>query len=275
MDGLALRMGLALATAAVAVAALVAVIAWAMTHGAWFTPAALLVVVVFGAVAGRRAVRRERFHPASADALRVQAPLQRLALAADVAAPEGVVERDGEPLSWTTAVPRRRPAVHVTTGLLDQLDDPQLEAVLAHELAHVVNRDALVMTMVAGAPVAYVRGVRSLMKLDSARELLLAIVFVLPALPPIAVLLAVSRILSRHRELIADRDAAAMTGSPAAVAGALLTLGAGRHRDRDLRDVFHFLPARDPSGLHRLWATHPSLKERLARLERMERELQG
>jgi Zn-dependent protease with chaperone function len=100
--------------------------------------------------------------------------------------------------------------------------------------------------------------------------------------PPALASAGLCRIVSRHRELAADRGAALLTGSPAALASALRRLSDGLHaiRDKDLRvvaasDVLHVVPARPAHGIARLWATHPLLDDRIRRLERLEARLQA
>jgi len=100
--------------------------------------------------------------------------------------------------------------------------------------------------------------------------------------PPALVSAALARIVSRHRELAADRGAALLTGSPAAMTSALVKLsgGLGGCPKRDLRvaaarDLLHVVPARPAHGIRRLWATHPPLKTRLRQLERLESRLQS
>ncbi len=89
-----------------------------------------------------------------------------------------------------------------------------------------------------------------------------------------------ARLVSRQRELAADRGAALLTGSPAAVAVTLRklsgTLDTWPTADLRRAELLNFLPARStaPSGLARLWATHPTLERRCAQLDSMERELQ-
>ena len=68
-------------------------------------------------------------------------------------------EANDAPLSWTTAVPWRPATIHVTSGLVSGCPSGELESVLAHELAHVANRDAWVMTMV-GPPSWILAGIR-------------------------------------------------------------------------------------------------------------------
>jgi heat shock protein HtpX len=88
-----------------------------------------------------------------------------------------------------------------------------------------------------------------------------------------------ARVLSRHRELAADRGAAVLTGSPAGVAAALRRLSGSAVAGPDLRlarlEPLNFVPSR-PCGdgaLARLWATHPPLERRLAQLDRLDRAL--
>ena len=287
---LQLRMAVALAVQLTLVAALVAATVWLLVHGLWGLVVFLVGIVVAGFArshtSGHRRRRRGRSaRPGRAEEERdLRIWMDRLAAQGGLRAPQVTLETDNAPLSWTTAVPWRRPSVHVTTGLLDRLDRAGVEAVLAHELAHVAHRDAMVMTLVAGPPAAMLAGVRVLWD-ERDNDILGAICAVLmfgAILVPAGLVLTLSaRVVSRHRELAADRAAAVLTGSPAAVAAALVQVSDGleRLRRRDLRavasrDPFHFVPARDVRGIRRLWATHPRLERRVARLERLESRLQ-
>lgn len=279
---LAVRILLALAVWVVLMVASVAGLVWLVVEGEWFISFFIVIVAYAGLSVGDRVRADPRARePDDRDRERLEGALQRLALVAATPVPEAVVEQLRAPLSWTFSAPGRHPVVHVTTALLDRLDDPQLEAAVAHELGHVIHRDAGVMTLLAAVPAAFLVTVRDSLGGDW-REVVSTLFLVGVAIPFAVLLLWTARIVSRHRELVADRTAAVLTGSPAAVAGALVTLsdGLARMRDRDLRevspaDVFHFLPARPPARGRSPWATHPRLEERLARLERMERELQG
>jgi heat shock protein HtpX len=281
---LLLRMGLALATATgVTLATLAGVVLIVRTPDGGLIVLAAVVIVAIGSAITPGWKRGRFWEPLPADVDRVEQALHRLALMADVPAPLAVVERDGlAPLSWTVAVPGKPPAIHVTTALLERLDDPQLEAVLAHELAHVIHRDARVMTVIAGWPAAYLRAIRAGFDSDGIRgQLSYMLVLGLWLLPSAILLLWTARIVSRQREIVADRTAAMLTGSPAAVAGALITLSGRLNalRDMDLRtagtnDLFSFLPTRKHEGILAPWATHPPLDGRLKRLQRLERELQ-
>jgi len=150
--------------------------------------------------------------------------------------------------------------------------DRELQAVVAHELAHIANRDAWVMTLVA-APSWILAGIQDGWRERTGSWLrnavgMVAISWLVALALPGA--LAV-RLLSRQRELAADRGAALLTGSPAGVAAALRRLSADPP-PADLRlAVLNFVGARDAG----VWATHPPLAQRLAQLDHMERALQS
>ena len=90
----------------------------------------------------------------------VHATVERLCLAADLPKPEIVVNAERQPNSWVVWAGRTRYRLHVTEGLLELLEPRELEAVLAHEIAHVANRDATVMTVVGGPSGALIAGGR-------------------------------------------------------------------------------------------------------------------
>ena len=222
---------------------------------------------------------------------RLRESVQRLAAQADIRAPDCTVDGGFLPQSYTLASPRRRARLYVSAGMLRALDDRELDAVVAHEISHVCNRDAVLMTVVAG-PAAW--AIARFQKLWGRRHtdwrIRVALVFdailFLPGaivFPPVAIVLtAASRIVSRHRELCADRGAAVLTGSPASVADVLekILRVRGRTNIPDLRvvaarDEFHIIAVRkQPTGIGRIWATHPRLDTRLESLQRMEGDLQ-
>jgi heat shock protein HtpX len=238
-----------------------------------------VVVTGFFELSPARSLHSGSREPSAEDEARVTGAVQRLAMVAEMPAPRTEVIQAG-PLSWTTALRPGGATIHVGTDMLDLLGERELEAVLAHELAHIYNLDAIVMTALAGPPSFVLAGLRGSAEED--REMLAYVwVFVPFVLLPSLLMLAVSRSLSRYRELAADRVAAVVTGSPAAVAAALLAIdrSLGAMPDRDLRvaaslDSFHFAPMRKPRRFTRLWATHPSAAKRVERLERLEAAMQ-
>jgi heat shock protein HtpX len=281
-------MALALAISLVLNLALIGGLAWfAITVEDGYSVVIVVAAFVVAGIAlssrsGARSGARAELEPSRE---RIEALVSRLSLSADVAPPRVEVEHNDAPLSWTTAGLLTRATIHATTGLSARLSEAQLAAVLAHELSHVTHRDARVMTIVGGPPTWILRGLRRLsLSYERWGEALFFRVvhgsYTLPLAAPSAL---AARVVSRHRELSADRGAALLTGAPAALGSALLELSGELDRvpKRDLRaagggDLFYVLPSRgDAKGLRRLWATHPPLTRRLEQLERMERALQG
>ena len=285
--GLRVRMMVALAVNAVLVAGLTFVLLWPIFIGAWELTAfvsGFLLLGLFAVRRGRlRGFRGER-HPGPPDVERVRAIGDRLCIVGGLTMPKVEVERTRLPLSWTTAVPWREKKLHVTTGLLDRLDDVQLEAAIAHELGHIANRDATLMTLIAWPGSSMLGSLRWMWTEGTSDDIrgLVAFVMFLPLFAPLGALFTLTaRIVARHRELAADRAAAVLTRSPARVSDALLAVSDGLERmpRKDLRvaasrDLFHFVPVRAATGIRRLWATHPPLRVRLGELERLEHELQ-
>jgi heat shock protein HtpX len=285
--GLRARMAVALVLNGVLFVALLALAAVvAASDDGWAVVAMFVMIAFVGATAesrgGRRSWRRrEPLHDARGD--RIARRVARLCALADLRVPATELVADDAPLSWTTALPFRPPRVHVTTGMATLLPDNELEAVLAHELSHIGNRDAVLMTVLAAPGVFVLSGLRHGLHDPNAGLGAKAgmIMFAWMYAPPAAASALLSRIVSRHRELAADRGAALLTGSPAALASALMRLSKGLRAipDRDLRvvasaDLLHVVPARPGHGIARLWATHPRLEKRIEQLERLEARVQ-
>jgi heat shock protein HtpX len=275
--GLLTRMALVgLATPLVVAAGLVGVVEWAPWE---------VVTVVFGAlVVGGWVGVRERVAVSSrgcrlsvADAPELHAIVERLCVVGDIAKPAIVLDRQLQPNSWIEGTKRGGYRLHLTQGLLDILEPRELEAVIAHELAHVANRDAAVMTIVGGPGEALLSGgVRVAgqgwwpLVVGGVAATVIGWVGTLG-----------TRALSRYREFAADEGAVRLTGSPAALACALMKVseGIGAIPARDLRaaavtDAFHLLPVSSEAQFA-LPATHPPLEARIARLERLEAALQA
>jgi heat shock protein HtpX len=275
--GLQARMVLAaVGTPVAVVGCMVALVAVAPLRVLFGIAAALAIGV--GVAVSERARRPAPALLEPADAPALHAIVDRLCVAADLPKPQIVLERERQPNSWLVGLSRERSRLHVTRGLLEILSPAELEAVVAHELAHAVHRDAAVMTAVGGPGAVLLLGGR---RMTSGGMWWITIggcvALAIGALSRLG-----TQALSRHRELAADATAASLTGRPAALAAALRKVS-GELRllpKEDLRlaaarDAFHLLPVRTTaSGLRgRLTATHPPLATRIERLERLEREL--
>jgi heat shock protein HtpX len=210
---------------------------------------------------------------AAHDTPELHALVERVCAMADLPKPVIVRVPERQPNSWIVARPGRPAELHVTRGLLELLEPAELEAVIAHELAHVANRDAMVMTVVGGPGTAMLTGGQALLRGGF---------MMLPgALIAIGVGFSArvgTSALSRYRELAADAGAAAVTGRPATLAAALRKVSGGLSalptvdlREAAARDAFHLLAAGD-AGRGPL-RTHPDVERRIARLEAMERRL--
>jgi heat shock protein HtpX len=230
--------------------------------------------------------RNERPQPkvvSEAEAPALHAIVERLCLLADLPKPEIAVESAAMPNSWVVGTRAGGYRLHLTRGLLDRLEPHELEAVIGHELAHIANRDAAVMTVVGGPGAALMGGGRRLMGINGWflwTGALAAIVIGWVATLG-------TRALSRYREFAADAGSVALTGSAAALASALMKVSEGiaaipQHdlRVASARDAFHLLPVArrkddddEPQAPKGLFATHPSLEARIARLEKLERAL--
>ncbi|HZC60840.1 MAG TPA: zinc metalloprotease HtpX [Streptosporangiaceae bacterium] len=185
-----------------------------------------------------------------------------------------------------------------TTGLLNSnLDDRELEAVLAHELSHVAHKDVAVMTIasfigiIAGLLVRFAfyselfgGGGRSNNNNNNGGALPVVLVVLVVGIVTYAVSFLLIRLLSRYRELAADRAGALLTGQPSALASALQKVSGSMNAipTKDLRaaeplNAFYFIPAfkkneKGPS-LNNLFSTHPSLERRLRQLSEISEQL--
>jgi heat shock protein HtpX len=244
----------------------------------WQAQVSLMIAFGVGAcviVRDRIAISSRGARLSVAAAPQLHAIVERLCVVADLAKPTIVLERQALPNSWMEGTAHGGFRLHLTQGLLDLLEPSELEAVIAHELAHVANRDAAVMTVVGGPGEALLQG--------GARLTCQGWPMMLGGLLALAIGwtgTVGTRALSRYREFAADAVAVSMTGNPAALAAALMKVSDGlvTTPKADLRaaaahDAFHLLP----TGRERAFGlppTHPPLRSRIERLERLERALQ-
>ncbi|MFD7122377.1 zinc metalloprotease HtpX [Streptomyces sp. NPDC056652] len=214
--------------------------------------------------------------------------VDRICALADMPKPKVAIARSDIPNAFATGRSERSALVCATTGLLRRLEPEELEGVLAHEMSHVAHRDVAVMTIasflgvLAGliTRIALYSGLaRSARNAGPAGLAILLIPLVSAVVYAIGFLL--TRLLSRYRELSADRTAALLTGRPSALASALTKVSGQMARipTEDLRkaepyNAFFFVPAfASKESLGRLLASHPTLEQRLDQLARISAEL--
>jgi heat shock protein HtpX len=213
--------------------------------------------------------------------------IDRLCAMADMPKPRvGVADLD-IPNAFATGRSPERAVVCVTTGILGKLTAEELEAVLAHELSHVAHRDVLVMTLASTAGIVaglLTRGAAwggfGLFRSRDSNTGIAVLGAVVVSLVVYAVSFFLLRLLSRYRELAADRAGAYLTMRPAALASALQKISGEMAAipQKDLRasramNAFFIAPAVSGATLKTLTATHPSLEQRLEQLARIQAEL--
>ena len=224
---------------------------------------------------GARVVTREQF-PDLHDLV------ERIVARTGLPKPRIAVVNSRMPNAFATGKTPKSSIVAVTTGLMDQLDTEELEGVVAHELAHIKNRDVLVLTLASlFSTVAwylmqfsfYGGGYRSRGR-DGAGGMAL---IMLVAIVTWFVSFLIIRAISRYREFVADRDGAMMTGKPTKLANALLKISGAMSRipTQDLRQVegmnaFYIIPALSGDTFSSIFSTHPPVQQRVRKLMEME-----
>jgi len=209
--------------------------------------------------------------------------ITRLCAIADIPKPRIAVVNSGVPNAFATGRSPRHAVVAVTTGIQQQLNQQELEAVLAHELSHIKNRDMMVMTIASFLSTIAFFLVRYLLFFGGGRNREsggIMAVWVVSLLVWILSFILI-RALSRYREFAADRGSALITGNPSHLASALMKISGVMPRipSDDLRKVegmnaFFIIPAISGSSIMRLFSTHPPVEKRIAALERIEREME-
>ncbi len=220
------------------------------------------------------------------EAPRLHDMVRRLCQNADLPMPRIAVVRTGMANAFATGRNQNNAVVAVTTGIMERLNEQELEAVLAHELTHVKNRDMMVMTIATF--------------LSSVAQLIVqwlpfigfggddregnsggaALAFLVSLVVWIVSIILI-RTLSRYREFAADRGSAIITGRPANLISALKKISGQKIPREDLRrmdgpvSALFITPAISGSAIMQIFSTHPTLEARVAALEKIELELEG
>jgi heat shock protein HtpX len=212
--------------------------------------------------------------------------IERIVARNNLPKPRIAVINKNMPNAFATGRGQKSSVVAVTTGLLDILDTEELEGVVAHELTHIRNRDALVLTLASlFSTVAwylmqfgfygglYSGGYGGRDRNGGGAMLIILLVAMLTWVVSFLII----RAISRYREFAADRGSAQMTGKPVKLANALMKISGTMRRipTKDLREVeglnaFFIVPALSGSTIGNLFSTHPPVEKRVQKLMEME-----
>ena len=210
--------------------------------------------------------------------------VEKLCTDADLPKPRIAVMQSPMPNAFATGRSPHHAVVAVTDSIMATLNKPELEAVLAHELSHIKNRDILTMTIAS-----FVAMIASMIM----NNFLFASIFnreqggawiiagiVAAVVWVIATLLMMA--LSRYREFAADRGAAFITQDPDALISALQKISGKMDRvpaqakvAAERANAFYIIPAISGKSLAALFSTHPALEKRIENLEKVRKEIRG
>jgi heat shock protein HtpX len=233
------------------------------------------------AAAGAKVVTRE-------EAPQLHDMVERLCAMADLPKPKVAIMDTPVPNAFATGRSPKHAAVCVTTGLWDRLEPKEVEAVLAHELSHIANRDVLIMTLASFFATLAALLTRfgiygGLFSGGDRRDnngppvwlIVLAVSILVYAISFVLI-----RTISRYREYAADRGSALITGAPEYLMSALQKISSQMTLipNQDLRKVeglnaFFIIPAKAKGSLAELFMDHPPLEKRIAALAEIAREM--
>lgn len=194
--------------------------------------------------------------------------------------PKVAIVDSNVPNAFATGKSPKSSLVAVTTGLLDLLDDDELEAVIGHELTHVRSRDVLVLTLASVFSMVawylmqfgFYGGLQSRDRNSAGSGAIVLLVAVVTWIVSFLII----RAISRYREYSADRGGAIMTGKPDTLATALLKIS-GKIKvipPNELKNVqklnaFFIVPALSGSSIANLFSSHPPVEKRVQKLKEM------
>ena len=224
------------------------------------------------------------------EAPELHAMIDRLCALADMPKPVVAISYTDMPNAFATGRSPSHSAVCVTTGILDKLSLQELEGVLAHELSHVAHRDVLVMTLASSAAIVTGMAMRGAQwggmmggfgrRNNDSNGVPVWLLILLVSIVVYAVSFLAIKLLSRYRELAADRAGAYLTGDPGALAHALTKISGeiAAIPQRDLRqaepmNAFFIAPAVSGASMKTLTSTHPTLEQRLQQLAKIANDL--
>jgi heat shock protein HtpX len=209
--------------------------------------------------------------------------VQEISIASGLPMPKVAIVEDSAPNAFATGRNPEHALIAFTTGILDAMDRDQLQGVIAHEMAHVGNRDTLVSAVAAttAGVIALISDI--LMRMmwfgggrrdrdSNGNPIMLVVSLVVLILAPIAAMMLKSAI-SRKRESLADATAVAFTRNPAGLRSALEVLAADstvvRQKSTAVAHIWIESPL-DAKAVSKMFASHPPIQERIATLRAME-----
>jgi heat shock protein HtpX len=225
--------------------------------------------------------------------------VDRVCALADMPKPRVAIANSPIPNAFATGRNADKSVLCVTTSLMNKLENDELEGVIAHELSHVAHKDVQVMTIASFLAIVAALLIRFSFygelfgggggggrnNNNNSNAGYLFFILMAVSIVVYAVSFLLIRMLSRYRELAADRSGALLTGQPSALKSALIKVTGDMARipTRDLRtaeplNAFFFAPAMNLRGtggssLSTIFSTHPSLERRLAELDKVQRQL--
>jgi heat shock protein HtpX len=240
---------------------------------------AIVYVIIQYYASGSQALAMAGATPITkADNPRLYRIVENLAITTGLPMPKVYIVDDPAPNAFATGRDPEHAAVAATTGLLELMDDAELEGVMAHEIAHVKNFDIRVTTIVFGlvvvvglladvlARMAFFGGMRR--NGGGGNPLMIVIAIAAMILAPLLAA-AIQAAVSRQREYLADATGALTTRHPEALASALQKLGEyGRPLKKQQASMAHLWMADPikPGVIDRMFQTHPPIGKRVERL---------
>ena len=207
--------------------------------------------------------------------------IHEVIIASGLPMPKVAVVIDDAPNAFATGRDPDHALIAFTTGILDVMDRDQLQGVIAHELAHVANRDTLVSAVAAttAGAIAIVSDVLARMMFfggrrenNNANPIALVVSLIILIMAPLAAVMLKSAI-SRKRESLADATAVSFTRNPAGLRSALEVLAADstvvQQRSTAVAHIWIESPL-DSKSVSKMFSTHPPIQERIAVLKSME-----
>lgn len=280
------------------------VLLWGLTHGSivlFIGLAAILLLVQFGFSDKIALWSMNAREVSPQEAPELHSMLDRLAQQTNLPKPTLYIAQTSVPNAFATGRDQKHAIVCVTSGIVNRLNPQEMEAVLAHEMTHIINRDMLIMTVAmffsmlalllmrifmwdailggGGGGFGGRRGGRD----NSGASI--AIIGLLLSAVTAAVSFVLVRTLSRYREYAADRGSALITGAPLNLASALMkitdSVQSGRIPNRDLRQsqtvgALGIAPLNlNGDDLGELFSDHPSTAHRVERLQAMQAQMEA